>query len=226
METKKSNKSNLENRRFMFFQLGAIIALTLTLVALKWKTADNLDFPEGTNISEYTGEIELIPITRPPVEQPPALPFVKTTLVIQDDFSNIIETDWKFDVDVDIDDIMSTMAIFNMDDEETDDTPFIIVEDMPEFMGGDLNAFRKYVMSRLDYPQLAKDMGIQGTVYICFVINSQGVLSDLRVTRGVDPLLDNEVLSVVKNTPKWEPGKQRGNPVNVMFNMPVNFRLN
>ena len=226
METKKSNKSNLEKYRSMFLQIGVIFALSLSLMALKWKTDKGFDLPEGINISEYDGDVEIIPITRTPpeVKQPPILPVIHK-LVIQDDFSDIIEGEIDFSVDIDPGDF-TNMIPFDDEPEKYDDTPFIHAENMPEFMGGGLDTFRKFVMSKLEYPQMARDMNIQGTVYIYFVINKEGVLTDLRIMRGVDPLLDNEVLSVVKDTPKWEPGKQRGNPVNVMFNMPVSFKLN
>lgn len=226
MEAKKSNKSNLERKRFMFFQIGAIFALALTLVALRWQTAENFKLAECNSIDINSVE-EMIPITRPPQKkQPPALPDIKTNIVIKDNLSDIIETDIIFSVDIDATDLLAGLEPYDEEPEDYDDTPFIHVEQMPEFMGGGLDAFRRYVMTRLDYPKIARDNDIQGTVHVNFVVNRNGELIDVKILRGVDPLLDNEVLSVLKDTPKWEPGKQRGNPVNVIFTMPVSFRLN
>lgn len=102
---------------------------------------------------------------------------------------------------------------------------FVVVEDMPRFNGGDLNDFRDWVQRNVQYPKIAADNGIQGKVYIMFVIEPDGSVSNVSIMKGVDPALDQEAVKAVENSPKWEAGKQRGAPVRVRFAMTVNFQL-
>ncbi|MBN1767576.1 MAG: M56 family metallopeptidase [Prolixibacteraceae bacterium] len=101
---------------------------------------------------------------------------------------------------------------------------FAIVEEMPQFPGGDM-ALLNYIKDNVDYPSIAIDNGIEGKVYVYFVIGSDGVVSDVKIARGVDPSLDAEALRVVSSLPNWVPGKQRGENVAVSYNIPINFSL-
>lgn len=101
---------------------------------------------------------------------------------------------------------------------------FFIVEDMPEFPGGDL-ALRKYIANSVKYPEIAQKNGIQGKVYVSFVVSKDGTVANAKIARGVDPSLDKEALRVVSNLPIWKPGKQRGQNVNVSYTVPINFVL-
>ncbi|MCG8699552.1 MAG: energy transducer TonB, partial [Bacteroidales bacterium] len=102
---------------------------------------------------------------------------------------------------------------------------FFIVENMPSFQGGDENTFRNWVQGNLVYPEIAQENGISGRVFVQFAVNSAGKVVDVKVVRGVDPALDKEVERVVKKSPGWTPGKQRGRPVKVQFTMPIVFVL-
>ena len=103
--------------------------------------------------------------------------------------------------------------------------PFAFVEEKPLFQGGDANKFSKWVNERLVYPELAKEHGIQGRVTLKFTVDKDGSLIDIRVIRGVHPDLNNEALRVVSQSPKWEPGKQRGRAVPVEYTFPVIFQF-
>lgn len=103
---------------------------------------------------------------------------------------------------------------------------FYIVETMPQFQGEGIEAFRAYIQKNVTYPQLALENGISGIVYVSFVINRRGELTNISILRSVDPSLDEEVIRALKAAPKWEPGKQRGKPVNVSFSIPIRFILN
>ncbi|MFV0266403.1 MAG: TonB family protein [Draconibacterium sp.] len=107
---------------------------------------------------------------------------------------------------------------------EDTDNVFFIVEDMPEFPGGDL-ALRKYIANVVKYPVLAQENGIQGKVYVTFVVGKDGYIKDARIARGVDPVLDKEALRVVNTLPQWKPGKQKGKFVDVSYTVPINFAL-
>ena len=101
---------------------------------------------------------------------------------------------------------------------------FKIVKDMPEFPGGDL-ALRKYIAEKVKYPEDAKKEGIQGKVFVIFVVSKDGSTTDAKIARGVHPSLDKEALRVINNSPVWKPGSQRGKKVNVEFTVPINFVL-
>jgi TonB family protein len=105
-----------------------------------------------------------------------------------------------------------------------DETVYFIVEDMPEFPGGE-SALRKYITSSIEYPEIAVKNGIQGKVYVTFVVKKDGSVANAKIARGVDLALDKEALRVVNSLPKWKPGIQRGTPVNVSYTVPINFML-
>lgn len=100
-----------------------------------------------------------------------------------------------------------------------------IAQEMPVFPGGD-SAMCEYITENLVYPAEAKDKNLEGKVFVQFVINKNGEVVSPRIARGIDPILDDEVLRVVRNMPKWIPGKNNGNPVNVMKTIPVNIKNN
>jgi protein TonB len=101
---------------------------------------------------------------------------------------------------------------------------FVVVEEMPEFPGG-VVALRQYLANAVKYPVIAQENGIQGKVYVNFVVNKDGSVSNAKIARGVDPSLDAEALRVVSTLPKWRPGKQRGAPVRVSYTVPISFKL-
>jgi protein TonB len=98
------------------------------------------------------------------------------------------------------------------------------VEDMPSFPGGE-EALFKYLAQNIKYPQIAKEAGITGRVFVNFVIDKEGNVTDVKVLRGIGGGCDEEAVRVVKNMPKWSPGKQRGKPVKVSYNLPIKFSL-
>jgi protein TonB len=109
-----------------------------------------------------------------------------------------------------------------LDGTETDE-PFFQVELMPTFKGGDLSKFREWVGKRTNYPQAAYNNKIRGTVFLTFIVEKDGSVSNVTVVKGVDPLLDSEAVKAISESPKWAPGMQRGQPVRVRFSIPLNF---
>ncbi len=107
--------------------------------------------------------------------------------------------------------------------EEAQET-FTVVEQMPEFPGGNEELF-KFINNHIRYPQIALENGIQGRVICEFVVNFDGKVINAKVVRGIDPTLDTEALRVINSMPPWNPGKQRGKPVKVRYTLPVNFKL-
>lgn len=103
------------------------------------------------------------------------------------------------------------------------DEPFIMVEVMPSFKGGDINKFRDWVGKRTNYPQAAYDNKIRGKVFLTFIVEKDGSVSNVTVVKGVSPLLDSVAVKAISESPKWNPGLQRGQPVRVRFQIPLNF---
>ena len=101
----------------------------------------------------------------------------------------------------------------------------MVVENMPEFPGGDLGLM-KYIQKNIKYPAIAKEYNITGKVFIQFIVDKTGSVINVKVVRGVDKNLDAEAVRVIKSLPKYKPGKQRGKAVKVMFTVPINFMLN
>ena len=108
--------------------------------------------------------------------------------------------------------------------EKEEQQVFVVVEEMPEFPGGEL-ALRTFIGKAIVYPTVAQENGIQGKVFVTFVVNKDGSVSNAKIARGVDASLDQEALRVVSTLPKWKPGKQRGVPVRVSYTVPISFKL-
>ena len=121
--------------------------------------------------------------------------------------------------------IMDYIETVEEEEVEEEAIPFALVENKPTFQGGDANTFSKWVNSRLEYPEIAKENGIQGRVTLQFTVNTDGSVSDVKVLRGVDSSLDKEAVRVVSSSPKWKPGMQRDKPVRVTYTFPVIFQL-
>jgi protein TonB len=148
------------------------------------------------------------------------------------DVINIVEDDVDIDDNLDIfdsefrEDVAVKIVTFQEEEEEIEEEQvFVVVEDMPGFGGGDSNKFREYIAKNLRYPEVAAENGIQGRVFVQFVVEPDGRVSNVKVVRGVDPALDKEAVRVVESSPPWKPGKQRGKPVRVSFTFPIIFVL-
>lgn len=155
------------------------------------------------------------------------LKFENSDSQVQDDVINLIPGQvlyYKvkpFNPDVEI--IMDGGADDTSDDKSE---VYFVVEDMPEFNGGDVRKFSEYISETLKYPEDAKKKNITGKVFVSFIVNKEGSVEKVKILRGVNPVLNKEAISVVKNSPKWKPGKHRGENVKVSFIVPINFRLN
>lgn len=226
MEVKKTPKADLESKKTVFLQIGLVVVLSLVLVAFEWTSTDvNVDF--SLQDEDIEVEEEIIPITRqeevkpPPPPPPPAVA----------DILNIVEDDVELDEELEImdtemsqDDIVDFSNMVFEEETRDEGEIFMIVEEMPEFPGG-TEALQRYLAQSVRYPVIAQENGIQGRVYIQFVINQNGEVTNATILRGVDPSLDREALRVVEAMPKWKPGKQRNRPVRVSYTVPINFVL-
>lgn len=227
MEVKKSPKANLESRKPIFTQIGLVVVLSLVLIAFEWTSTDvNVDLEAAEE--EVAVEEEIIPITRQEEVQPPPPPPPPAVA----DILNIVDDDVELDLELEIidtemnqDAMVDFTVVYEVPEETREDGEiFMIVEEMPEFPGGE-GELQKYLASSVRYPVIAQENGIQGRVYIQFVINQRGEVTNVTILRGVDPSLDREAVRVVEAMPKWKPGKQRNRPVRVSYTVPINFVL-
>ena len=217
MEIKKNPKVDLEKKRSLYLQIGFIIALLLVYVAFEYKNYDKSTYNLGDlNLDDL--EEEIIPITKQEQKPPPPPPPPPEIIEIVEDEVEIEEELEIEDTESDEDEIIEI-------EEEDDDEFFMVVENMPEFPGGDLGLM-KYIQKNVKYPPIAKEYNITGKVYVQFIVDKSGTVTNVKVVRGVDKNLDAEAVRVVKSLPKYKPGKQRGKPVRVMFTIPINFTLN
>jgi protein TonB len=216
MIPKKDPKISLENKKGMFFQIGLAVTLIAVLISFEWKSYDKSNYNLGDlNLDDM--EEEIIPITRQEIKPPPPPPPPPEIIEIVEDeveIENEVEIE---ETDTDEDEIVEI--------EEDDEEFFMVVENMPEFPGGDLGLM-KFIQKNVRYPAIAKEYNITGKVYVSFIVDKQGSVTNVKIVRGVDKNLDAEALRVVSLLPKYKPGKQRGKAVRVMFTIPINFTLN
>ncbi len=171
----------------------------------------------------------MVPITEetpPPPPETPKIPVLSDQIDIVDDDikveDNIINLEDDDDLGVEIMDYVEGPEEEEIEEEAI---PFQLVEQKPGFMGGDQNAFSKWVNQRLVYPDIAKENGLQGRVMLQFTVMPDGSVANVRVVKGVDPALDKEAVRVVSSSPKWTPGRQRDRAVKVTYTFPVIFQL-
>jgi len=225
MDSKKSKKADLESKKLLFFQVGTLLALLAVFFAFEIKRYERPHFDLGTLELDLI-EMEEIPITRPEEPPPPPPPDASDQLIIVEDDVEIDE-EFIIDVEADLDHrIEEFQPVFIEEEEEiVEDYIFQIVEDDPEFPGGN-EALYRYLQSNIRYPVMARESGIQGTVFVSFVVERDGSITNVEVVRGIGGGCDQEAIRVVQNMPPWKAGQQRGQPVRVQFNLPVRFVLN
>lgn len=229
MEIKKTEKANLENKKLLFTEIGFVFALLLVWGAFSF-TSKEKQTAVFEDVTQELIEEEIIPITQetpPPPPEAPKIPVLSDQIdIIDDDIK--VEDDMFMNLEDDSNigvEIMDYVEAVEEEEVEEEAIPFQLVEEKPSFNGGDANEFSKWVNSRLVYPEIAKENGVQGRVTLQFTVNADGTVSNVKVLRGVDTSLDKEAVRVVSSSPKWKPGKQRDRAVKVTYTFPVIFQL-
>ncbi len=225
MELKKSSKANLEKRRFLFLQIGFVLSLGIVFMA----------FNRGSEVNSLNqfDEIEAGPVidegytppTNTPKPPPPPKPVIIDKLLITD-APTVLDEPYIESSEINEGTIIDALPEMSSDEKDfEEDEIFTTVKDMPEFPGGE-DGLLYWIAKSIKYPQNAIDMGIDGTVYVRFVIDTNGSVTNASVLRGIDPLLNKEALRVINNMPQWKPGMQNGKNVKVMYVVPIRFQLN
>lgn len=221
MELKKSDEANLEKKRVPLIIIGLLFSAALILVAFEWTVYD-LEVSSLGELEMDLIEEEIIPISQQQPPPPPPPPAPTTVIEIVEDEAEIEEElvieDMEVTEDTHIEFIEEAV------EEVVEEQVFTIVEEMPSFPGGEA-ALMKYLANNIKYPAIAKEANIQGTVFVTFVVDEKGDVKDVKVLRSLGGGTDEEAIRVVKSMPKWSPGKQRGKPVKVQYNLPIRFTL-
>lgn len=226
-QVKKTPKANIETQKATALLMGAVLAVSVLFFAFEWSSGTK-KLDQSVVIQDVIAEEE-IEITRPentPPPPPPPPPVIEEPQEI-----NVVEEKVETKIDIRTEDdqnkrqeVAYTPPPPPKKVEEATEEIFVVVEKQPEFPGG-LTAMMKFLNDNIRYPVIAQENGIQGRVTCNFVVERDGSITDVQISRGVDPSLDKEAIRVIQSMPKWKPGEQRGKPVRVRFTLPVVFRL-
>ncbi|WP_273567909.1 energy transducer TonB [Maribacter halichondriae] len=233
MEPKKNPKKDVNRNRGLYFIAGLALVLLLTFVALEWKTYDKKIYDVGMNSPDTGIEEEIPPIILPNMPPPPPPP------VIANEIEIIKEDDPRKETPIAITEVTpeTPIVIDSIIVEEPDEdipVPFSVIENVPVFPGCERETDKKacfntmilkHVKKTFRYPEIAQEMGIQGKVYMNFVIQKDGSIGDIQIMRSPDKNLGEEATRIIDKLPKMIPGKQRGKAVRVPFSIPITFKL-
>lgn len=223
MEIKKKPEADLTKKSGMFLNLGLVLSLAIVITAFSWRSYDDGDLMNLGQVDDNFEEIMEVPPTEQP---PPPPPVIQQPEIIEVPDEEEIEQEIEVDLDVEITEETAIEEIIVSDEpeEEVADEIFTIVEEQPTPNGG-MSAFYDFVRKNLKYPSQARRMGIEGKVFVQFVVDKDGTITDVQAIKGIGAGCDEEAIRVLKNHPKWKPGKQRGRAVRVRMVIPITFKL-
>lgn len=228
MELKKSPKADLQNKKGIFSLIGLILSLLIMIGMFSWSKSE-LTFEKIVE-SEATIEQDVVEITR---QEPPKLEIPKVAAPTVSDIIEVVKSDTKLDNNNDMFSVEfdegTQIEIKSVEKEEEvleEDVPVLLAEKMPTFEGGDQTKFKNWVQGKVVYPAVAEENNITGRVTCSFVIEKDGKISNIVVVQSPDKSLSDECIRVMKMSPKWTPGEQRGKPVRVKVIVPINFKFN
>jgi len=220
MELRKMTKLDLDRKRGMFFNIGLALSLALVLTAFEWKSAESpLVVLEGEN-QEFDIIME-VPLTQipppPPPVQLPVIQEVSNDKIIEEVQDIII--DQEFTEQPIIEEIVFDEPIVEKVEEYID-----FAEQMPVPLMG-IKEYYRFISKNIKYPNQARRMGIKGKVFVQFIVNKEGEVTNVKTMKGIGGGCDEEAERVIALSPKWKPGKQGARRVSVRMVMPVYFML-
>jgi protein TonB len=222
MEAKKTDRADLTKKSVFFFSVGLTITMAIILMAFEYKSYDDSVVElQGKRSDVFEEVIEVPPTDQPP----PPPPQIQAPVIVEVPDEEEIEEEIKVNLDIEVtqDTKVEEIVVKEVEEEETDEI-FTIVEESASPKGG-MGAFYTYVKDKMKYPPQARRMGIDGKVFVEFVVNKDGSITDVRAVKGIGAGCDEEAVRVVQSSPKWTPGKQRGKPVKQRMVLPITFKL-
>lgn len=225
MEPKKTEKADLTKKSFLFFNIGLTVSLLLAISAFTYKVYDDTSAKDLHSNQAVTEEIMEVP----PTEQlPPPPPKIEQPQIIEVPDEKEIEEEIEINMDAEtnITETQPEITVAPVVEVEKEDPNqvFLVVEESAAPEGG-MPAFYQFVQKKLKYPAQARRMGVEGKVFVEFVIEKDGSITDVKFIKGIGAGCDEEAVRVVKSAPKWKPGKQRGKPVRQRMVLPISFKL-
>jgi len=208
---KKYKHANLQRYAKVFGNIGLIVALLFIIWAFEKKQYDDAGLLDLGQVEDDFEDIIEIPPTEQP---PPPPPKIKLPEIIEVPDEEEIEEEIEVELDVEVTEetVVEEIVFEEAPEEENVDEIFTIVEEPAGFPGG-LSAFYAFLKKEIKYPRQAQRMGIEGRVFVQFVVERDGRLTDIKVVKGIGAGCDEEAVRVLKASPKWKPGKQRGRAV-------------
>ena len=221
--SKKYEVSNIHRYSGLLANIGLVISLAIVIMAFEWKDYDEKAVIDLGSVDDNFEDIIEIPPTAQP---PPPPPKIQQPEIIEvpDEEEIEDEIDVNLDVEVTEETVIEEVTVDVEPEEEEVEQVFLIVEDQPEPNGG-MGSFYEYLGKNIRYPEQARRMGVEGRVFVEFVVDKDGALTNVRVVKGIGAGCDEEAVRIVKMSPNWKPGKQRGRPVKVKMTVPVFFKL-
>lgn len=225
MEIKKSAKANLDDKKLTFTLIGLVVALFIVWRVFEYRSYDKQEYEAFTRTVEVMDEeMEITKQEQPKPQVQAPKPQVTQIQVVEDD-TEVEDIDINAEVDQDeVIEVYVYEAPEIEEEEIVEEEVFLSVEENPEFPGGTAKLL-EYVQKNLKYPMMARESDIQGRVFVGFVVEKDGSISNVKVLRGIGGGCDEEAVRVVQSLPKFKPGKQRGNPVRVQYTLPIVFKL-
>lgn len=224
MKPKKTDDADVHKRSGLYRDIGFALSILLILAAFTWEKKERNNFTLENNIL-FEEEEEIADITKekkppPPPPPPPQIEVVEDDEVIEEEQPEFEEVDIEEFEEIEIPDVEA--------EEVAEEPIFTVVEDMPEFPGGQAAMFA-FISKEVEYPELEKQNNIEGTAVVSFVIDAKGNVTDVKIFPGTESKatenMRKEAIRVINMMPKWKPGKQRGKPVKVRFTVPIRFKL-
>ena len=221
MEPKKNPRLDLSKKSGLFLNIGLCASLFLIILAFEWRSYDTSNLVDLGSIEDFD-EIIQIPVTEIPPPPPP--PKIKPQEILEvPDEEEIEEIVAEIDQEAREETVIEAI-IFETHEEEEVDEIFTFVEESATPAGG-FSEFYKYLGKNIKYPRPAQRMGIEGKVFVKFVVEKDGSLTDIQIMKGIGAGCDEEAKRVLQNSPKWNPGRQRGNEVRQAMVIPIVFNF-
>ena len=225
MEIKKNPNVDAERSRIPFTLLGLFFSAAFVFMAFTFRSGGNDGSGDDGQGKDKDVAFDVVELDEPPPpeETPPPPDTPEVPPPPTDEVEEVEEEDEQTKVSIAPPDVPPPPVTTAPPPPPVDEI-FDVVEDEPGFPGGE-DEMQKFIKSNIKYPEMSIQMGDQGKVYVRFVVEKDGKISNVSIARSVTPELDKEAMRVVKQMPSWSPGKQRGRPVRTNVVIPIVFRL-
>ena len=225
IEPKKTAKADLDRQRPLFFSIGLLLSMSIVILGFKYKQYDNTSVEVEQKKAVQIEELVEVPPTKMP---PPPQQILQQPTIVEVPDEKEVEEELNIEFDMEITEATKvqeiTIAEPVVEEHEDADEIFLVVEQTAVPTGG-MEAFYKFINERIKYPAQARRQGIEGRVFVEFVVDKNGNLSDVHAVKGIGAGCDEEAIRIIQSSPQWVPAKQRGKAVRQRMVLPITFKL-